>query len=160
MAPTLVFDRDGRFVAAAGSPGGNLIVGFVSEVLVAMLDWGMDPQQAAADAQTKTGVTVTFLNDATMTEYGVLLALIAVVCISSATLVQPGLTDQLCTIRSKLEAGVAFLQPQMRSHAGRLLHLEQSAERLRPGDEFCLSQVLQSAAPLEHAPPWLLHSGS
>jgi gamma-glutamyltranspeptidase/glutathione hydrolase len=47
MSPTLVFDRDGRFVAAAGSPGGNLIVGFVSEVLVAMLDWGMDPQQAA-----------------------------------------------------------------------------------------------------------------
>jgi gamma-glutamyltranspeptidase/glutathione hydrolase len=47
MAPTLVFDRDGHFVAAAGSPGGNLIVGFVSEVLVAMLDWGMDPQQAA-----------------------------------------------------------------------------------------------------------------
>jgi gamma-glutamyltranspeptidase/glutathione hydrolase len=48
MAPTLVFDRDGKFVAAAGSPGGNLIVGFVSEVLIAMLDWGMDPQQAAA----------------------------------------------------------------------------------------------------------------
>ena len=47
MSPTLVFDRDGRFVAAAGSPGGNLIVGFVSEVLVAMLDWKMDPQKAA-----------------------------------------------------------------------------------------------------------------
>ncbi len=72
----------------------------------------MTLQQAAADAQTKTGVTVTFLNDATMAEYGLLLALIAVVCISSVTLVQPGLTDQLCTIRSKLEAGVAFLQPQ------------------------------------------------
>jgi gamma-glutamyltranspeptidase / glutathione hydrolase len=47
MAPTLVFDHDGNFTAAAGSPGGNLIVGFVSEVLVAMLDWGMDPQRAA-----------------------------------------------------------------------------------------------------------------
>jgi gamma-glutamyltranspeptidase/glutathione hydrolase len=47
MSPTLVFDRDGHFVAAAGSPGGNLIVGFVSEVLVAMLDWGMNPQRAA-----------------------------------------------------------------------------------------------------------------
>lgn len=47
MSPTLVFDRNGRFTAAAGSPGGNLIVGFVSEVLVAMLDWGMDPQRAA-----------------------------------------------------------------------------------------------------------------
>lgn len=47
MSPTLVFDRQGRFTAAAGSPGGNLIVGFVSEALIAMLDWGMDPQRAA-----------------------------------------------------------------------------------------------------------------
>jgi gamma-glutamyltranspeptidase / glutathione hydrolase len=47
MSPTLVFDRSGNFVAATGSVGGNLIVGFVSEVLVAMLDWGMDPQKAA-----------------------------------------------------------------------------------------------------------------
>ena len=30
-------------------------------------------QQAVADAQAKTGVTVTFFNDATMTEYALLL---------------------------------------------------------------------------------------
>jgi gamma-glutamyltranspeptidase/glutathione hydrolase len=47
MSPTLVFDARGNFTAATGSVGGNLIVGFVSEVLVAMLDWGMDPQKAA-----------------------------------------------------------------------------------------------------------------
>jgi gamma-glutamyltranspeptidase/glutathione hydrolase len=47
MSPTLVFDSKGNFTAATGSVGGNLIVGFVSEVLVAMLDWGMDPQKAA-----------------------------------------------------------------------------------------------------------------
>jgi gamma-glutamyltranspeptidase/glutathione hydrolase len=47
MSPTLVFDGQGHFIAAAGSPGGNFIVGFVSEVLVAMLDWRMDPQRAA-----------------------------------------------------------------------------------------------------------------
>jgi gamma-glutamyltranspeptidase / glutathione hydrolase len=47
MSPTLVFDPQGNFKASAGSVGGNLIVGFVSEVLVAMLDWNMDPQKAA-----------------------------------------------------------------------------------------------------------------
>ena len=92
----------------------TLVGGFLPAAIIVKNDLlaGMTLQQAAADAQTKTGVTVTFLNDATMAEYGLLLALIAVVCISSVTLVQPGLTDQLCTIRSKLEAGVAFLHPQ------------------------------------------------
>ncbi|MGE5540392.1 MAG: gamma-glutamyltransferase family protein [Gemmatimonas sp.] len=47
MSPTLVFDRDGAFFASAGSPGGGMIVGFVAEALVAMLDWNMDPQRAA-----------------------------------------------------------------------------------------------------------------
>src|SRR6266480_5088968 len=92
----------------------TLLGGFLPASLIVKNDLlaGMTFQQAAADAQAKTGVTVTFLNDATLAEYGLLLALIAIVCISSVTLVQPGLTDQLCTIRSKLEAGVAFLQPQ------------------------------------------------
>lgn len=47
MSPTLVFDRNGRFFASTGSVGGNAIVGYVAEVLVAMLDWNMDPQKAA-----------------------------------------------------------------------------------------------------------------
>jgi Flp pilus assembly pilin Flp len=64
-------------------------------------------QQAAADAQAKTGVTVTFFNDATMVEYGLMIALILIVCMGAITRVQPGLGDQACTIRSKLEAGLA-----------------------------------------------------
>jgi gamma-glutamyltranspeptidase/glutathione hydrolase len=46
MAPTLVFDRDGRLKMAVGSPGGLAIINFVAKTLVATLDWGMDVQQA------------------------------------------------------------------------------------------------------------------
>ncbi|HYH22400.1 MAG TPA: gamma-glutamyltransferase [Azospirillum sp.] len=46
MAPTLVFDADGRLYAVAGSPGGSAIINYVAKVLVALLDWGLDPQTA------------------------------------------------------------------------------------------------------------------
>lgn len=46
MAPTLVFDSDGRLHAALGSPGGPSIVLYVAHALVAMLDWGRDAQAA------------------------------------------------------------------------------------------------------------------
>ena len=48
MAPTLVFDAEGRFEAATGSPGGSKIILFLVKSLVAMFDWDMDPQAAAA----------------------------------------------------------------------------------------------------------------
>ncbi|QCN95202.1 gamma-glutamyltransferase [Azospirillum argentinense] len=48
MAPTLVF-RDGALVASVGSPGGSNIINYVGKTLVALLDWGLDPQ-AAVDA--------------------------------------------------------------------------------------------------------------
>lgn len=47
MSPTLVFDAFGRLFAVAGSPGGSQIIEFVAKTLVALLDWRMDPQQAA-----------------------------------------------------------------------------------------------------------------
>ncbi|MDX2223815.1 MAG: gamma-glutamyltransferase, partial [Rhodospirillaceae bacterium] len=46
MAPTLVFDRDGKLEMVVGSPGGPSIVGFVVTTLVAMIDWNMTPQAA------------------------------------------------------------------------------------------------------------------
>jgi len=46
MAPTLVFDRDGRLHMTLGSPGGSLIIGYVLKTLVATLDWGLDMQAA------------------------------------------------------------------------------------------------------------------
>jgi gamma-glutamyltranspeptidase/glutathione hydrolase len=46
MAPTLVFERDGRLKMALGSPGGLAIINFVAKTLVAALDWGRDIQAA------------------------------------------------------------------------------------------------------------------
>lgn len=48
MAPTLVFDAEGRLSHVVGSPGGARIIGYVARALVAMLDWGMAPQEAVA----------------------------------------------------------------------------------------------------------------
>lgn len=47
MAPTIVM-KDGTPVIVAGSPGGSRIIGYTAQALVAMIDWGMDPQQATA----------------------------------------------------------------------------------------------------------------
>jgi gamma-glutamyltranspeptidase/glutathione hydrolase len=46
MAPTFVFERDGRLKMAIGSPGGLTIINYVAKTLVATLDWGMDIQSA------------------------------------------------------------------------------------------------------------------
>ncbi|SDJ64197.1 gamma-glutamyltransferase [Billgrantia gudaonensis] len=47
MSPTLVFDRDSNeLVASLGSPGGAAIIHYTAKTLVAMLDWGLDAQQA------------------------------------------------------------------------------------------------------------------
>jgi gamma-glutamyltranspeptidase / glutathione hydrolase len=49
MAPTLVFERaSGQLVASLGSPGGSQIIGYVTKVLVALLDWDLELQQAIA----------------------------------------------------------------------------------------------------------------
>jgi gamma-glutamyltranspeptidase / glutathione hydrolase len=48
MAPTLVFDQQGQFTMAAGSPGGSAIINYVAQTLIAMLDWRLDPQQAVS----------------------------------------------------------------------------------------------------------------
>lgn len=46
MAPTLVFDRDGRLVLVAGSPGGPVIIHYVAKVITGALAWGLPVQQA------------------------------------------------------------------------------------------------------------------
>lgn len=48
MSPTIVFGADGSPVAVVGSAGGSRIIGHVAQALVAMLDWGLDPQEAVA----------------------------------------------------------------------------------------------------------------
>lgn len=46
MAPTLVFDRSGQLIMAAGSPGGPVIIHYVAKVLTGALAWGLPVQQA------------------------------------------------------------------------------------------------------------------
>jgi gamma-glutamyltranspeptidase/glutathione hydrolase len=48
MAPTIVFDEKGEVEAVLGSPGGSRIIYYVVKSLVALIDWKMDPQAAAA----------------------------------------------------------------------------------------------------------------
>jgi len=46
MAPTLVFDRQGRLLMAGGSPGGAVIIHYVAKLLTGTLAWGLSAQQA------------------------------------------------------------------------------------------------------------------
>ncbi|WP_299561971.1 gamma-glutamyltransferase [uncultured Sulfitobacter sp.] len=47
MSPTIVL-KDGKPVLAVGSPGGSRIIGYTTQAIIAVLDWNMDVQQAAA----------------------------------------------------------------------------------------------------------------
>lgn len=47
MAPTIVFDDKGGVKAVLGSPGGSRIILYVVKTLIALIDWGMPPQEAA-----------------------------------------------------------------------------------------------------------------
>src|SRR5262249_15502082 len=47
LSPIVLFDgKSGAFDMAIGSPGGSLIIGYVTKALVAILDWRMDVQSA------------------------------------------------------------------------------------------------------------------
>jgi len=48
MAPAIVLDRDGKLLAAVGSPGGARIIPYVAQALVALIDWRLDPQAAVS----------------------------------------------------------------------------------------------------------------
>jgi gamma-glutamyltranspeptidase/glutathione hydrolase len=48
MAPTIVLSPNGEPEIVTGSPGGSQIILYVVKSLVAMIDWGLDAQQAAA----------------------------------------------------------------------------------------------------------------
>jgi gamma-glutamyltranspeptidase/glutathione hydrolase len=46
MSPTIILDRQGRFVAAVGSPGGPAIVAYDLKAVVGLVDWKLTLQQA------------------------------------------------------------------------------------------------------------------
>jgi gamma-glutamyltranspeptidase/glutathione hydrolase len=46
MSPTIVLDRDGRFLIAVGSPGGSRIIGYTARAVLGVLAWNLDMQGA------------------------------------------------------------------------------------------------------------------
>jgi gamma-glutamyltranspeptidase/glutathione hydrolase len=48
MAPTIVFDAEGRPWAALGSPGGSRIISYVAKTLIGLIDWKLDAQTAVS----------------------------------------------------------------------------------------------------------------
>jgi gamma-glutamyltranspeptidase/glutathione hydrolase len=46
MSPVIILGRDGRIVAALGSPGGSAILAYNAKTIVGVLDWGLTMQQA------------------------------------------------------------------------------------------------------------------
>ena len=46
MSPVIVFDEEGDFWAALGSPGGPAIIGYVAKTLIGMIDWDLSTQDA------------------------------------------------------------------------------------------------------------------
>ncbi|MFN3724915.1 MAG: gamma-glutamyltransferase [Allosphingosinicella sp.] len=48
MTPAIILTRDGRYVGALGSPGGNSILAYVGKALVGVIDWNLPMQEAIA----------------------------------------------------------------------------------------------------------------
>ncbi len=47
MAPMMVFNKDNTLKLLVGSPGGSRIINYVAQTIIGVLDWQLDPQQAA-----------------------------------------------------------------------------------------------------------------
>ena len=48
LSPMMIFDKDGTFFATIGSPGGETIQQTQAQVIVNLVDFGMDPQEAVS----------------------------------------------------------------------------------------------------------------
>lgn len=48
MSPTIVLGQHAKPILLTGSPGGSRIIGYTAQSVMAALDWGMDPQEAAS----------------------------------------------------------------------------------------------------------------
>lgn len=47
MAPMMVFNQDNSLKLLVGSPGGSRIINYVVQTIIGVLDWQLDPQEAA-----------------------------------------------------------------------------------------------------------------
>jgi gamma-glutamyltranspeptidase/glutathione hydrolase len=68
MSPAIVFGPDGKFWIAAGSPGGPVIISYVSEELSGMIDGKLDPQAACALPHVFNPNAATYLEQGTALE--------------------------------------------------------------------------------------------
>jgi len=48
MSPTIIYDKAGRVVIVAGSPGGSAIINYVAKTLIGIIDWDLNPHAAIA----------------------------------------------------------------------------------------------------------------
>ncbi|WP_133471253.1 gamma-glutamyltransferase [Paraglaciecola marina] len=46
MSPSIVLDKDGEFLMATGSPGGNNIIAYTVKTMVGVFEWDLEPQAA------------------------------------------------------------------------------------------------------------------
>mgnify|MGYP003862086745 CR=1 FL=1 len=46
MAPTMIFNQDKSLKLVVGSPGGSRIINYVTQTIIGVLDWQLDPQSA------------------------------------------------------------------------------------------------------------------
>ena len=111
MAPTIVFKPDGNFWIATGSPGGPVIIAYVAESLIALIDGHMKPQQAAGEPHHVN------MNGPTILEQDTPLAALA-----------PALTQMGHTIRfAPLESGLHIIEKTKYGYIG-------GADVRRPGN--------------------------
>ena len=60
MAPTIVFDANGKVRYVLGSPGGLQIINYVAQTLVALIDWKLSEQEALDPIETYASLMVTY----------------------------------------------------------------------------------------------------
>ncbi|HTN14960.1 MAG TPA: gamma-glutamyltransferase [Sphingomonadaceae bacterium] len=68
MAPTLVYDADGRLVLAVGAAGGSTIPVQVAKALIGWIDWGLSAQDAIAQPMLYSPGDTMFIEPGTALE--------------------------------------------------------------------------------------------
>ncbi|MEC9201106.1 MAG: gamma-glutamyltransferase, partial [Pseudomonadota bacterium] len=69
MTPVIIFNQDGSFFAAIGSPGGPKIISYVAQTVIALLDYGLSIQEAInLPRHVTTGKTLELEADTTVSE--------------------------------------------------------------------------------------------
>jgi hypothetical protein len=86
----------------------TLLGGFLPAAIIVQNDLaaGQTLAQGIADAQTKTGVTITSFHDG-LVEYALVLALIAILVIVALKVASPSLSPQMSAILSKMQTSLA-----------------------------------------------------